>query len=886
MAGKRSGHARGARQDGLFASGGEGTSGATADGGEGVADPPGTRAKGSASGAGAETSGPPALVVIDGHGLAYRSYFGVRDLSTSRGQPTNAVYGFARTLLGILEGESARDATVVAFDAPAPTFRHERYEQYKAGRAPTPDDLPQQIALIKRLVDLLGVARVERPGLEADDLMGTIARRGAERGYRVEVLTSDHDALQLVGPSVSVRNPDKDERIGPEEVFGRYGVRPDQWVDYRALTGDSSDNIPGVRGIGPVAARSLLQRYGSIDTMLADLAALEPASTRRKLEAGRDDLELSRELSRIVTDADVAVDPEAWSRRTWDREPLTALLRELEFGSILQQLGLMDAATYADADWGELPPGAALGFVLDGERATAAALLELARAADGRVAVADDARARLAELAGGAPWDACDAKALTVAARRMGIDALPGDDPLLMAYLLDPAGAAPASLARRHGAGEWGPDARGRAVVTAELLRLLSPRLRGAQRRVYVEVERPLQAVLAEMELAGVRIDRERLAAQSAALGARLEGIEAAVRELAGDAAFNLNSRDQVAALLFDSLGLRPGRRTSTGKRSTAVSALEPLAQEHEVVRLILEHRELAKLKSTYLDPLPSLVDTETGRLHTTFNQTVVATGRLSSANPNLQNIPVRTELGRAIREAFVAEPGTRLLVADYSQIELRVLAHIAQEPALIRAFREGEDIHRRTAAEVHGVATEAVTPAMRRTAKVINFGVLYGMSAHRLARELGIGYEDAEAFIATYFERYPRVRAYIDHTLERCRQDGWVETLLGRRRLIPDISSPNRNAREYAERTAYNMPIQGSAADIMKLAMLALAPALRALGGRLLLQVHDEIVAEVPEGAAAAAAARTRELMASAFELRVPLAADVGVGSNWLDAK
>ncbi len=867
----------------------DGAAGAVRDA-RGTRDP--AAGAGASAPAGHADAGPAAaprrrvIVIVDGHALAYRSYFGVRDLSTSRGRPTNAVYGFTRTLLKILRDEERGDATVVAFDAPAPTFRHERFEAYKAGRAPTPPDLPQQIAVVKRLLDLLGVPRIEVPGLEADDLIGTVARRGEELGYDVAIVTSDSDALQLVSEHVRVRSPDRPEPLGPAEVEERYGVRPEQWVDYRSLTGDASDNIPGVKGVGPVAARRVLQRYGSLDAALEAGDALEPAALAARLAGAREQLEASRELARIVTDAAIDVDPAAWALRERDDEALSALLRELEFGSVLHELGLAAGRSYADAPWEALPERAAVGFVLDDERATNARIVEVARAADGKVARADDAATWRETLGRLETVTAADAKALVVAARRDGLELRPGDDPLLMAYLLDPSGASPEALARRHGAGEWGPDARARASVTAELLRLLGPRLVGEQRRVYETLERPLQAVLADMELAGVRLDTDLLRRQSDALGGRLSELEARVRDIAGNPLFNVNSRDQVAWLLFEKLGLEAGRRTATGKRSTAVGALEHLAGEHEAVALIVEHRELSKLRSTYLDPLPRLVDPVSGRLHTTFNQTVVATGRLSSTNPNLQNIPVRTDLGREIRRAFVAGEGCVLLVADYSQIELRVLAHVAGEPALIDAFRRGEDVHRRTAAEVFGVAPDAVDAAQRRAAKVINFGVLYGMGPRRLAHDLDIGVREADAFITTYFERYPLVGAYIERTLGACRERGWVETLLGRRRLIPDILSPNRQAREYAERTAYNMPIQGTAADIMKLAMLGLAAALEPLGGRLLLQVHDEVVVEVPAEAAAPAAALTARVMAGAFELDVPLLADVGTGPNWLEAK
>lgn len=838
--------------------------------------------------AGSERSRP-RVVVVDGHALAYRSYFGMRELSTSTGIPTHAVYGFVRTILSLLSDSAPDDACVVAFDAPAPTFRHEQFGDYKAGRAPMPDDLPQQLELIKRSLDLLGVARVEVAGLEADDLIGTIARRSEAEGYDVLIVTSDRDALQLVDDAVRVQNPDKALTLGPREVMERYGVRPDQWVDYRALTGDASDNIPGVKGIGPVAARTLLERYGDVDDLLARLDEVEPASQARKLREGLADLELSRSLSRIVTDADIEVTPAAWSKGRAQEEGLKALFRELEFGTFLVELGLDKKTVYEAGSWSSMQAGAPIGYVLSDERATRAELLGLAKASSGRVAACprtDGAGLVQALRDSGPELNAFDAKALTVVARRHGVNVAPGDDPMLLAYLLDASGSSPEALARRFGAGTWGPDAESRAVVTAELLRLLEPRVQGDQRRVYETIERPLQAVLADMELAGILIDSDLLARQSKALGRRLEDLELRVRGWADDPDFNLNSRDQVARLLFDTLGLRPGGRTATGKRSTAQGALEHLSGEHEAVRVILEHRELAKLKGTYLDPLPTLVDPATGRLHTTFQQAVVATGRLSSVNPNLQNIPVRSELGREIRRAFVADEGNVLVVADYSQIELRVLAHVADEPALKRAFRAGEDIHRRTAAEVFEVPPADVSPDQRRAAKVINFGILYGMGPRSLGRDLGIPVAQAAAYIEAYFERYPKVRAYIDRTLASCRKQGWVETLLGRRRSIPDINSTNRNAREYAERTAYNTPIQGSAADIMKLAMLAMAPLLPEFGGRLLLQVHDEIVAEVPVANADRAAESVKHCMEEAIELAVPLRADLGTGPNWLEAR
>ena len=824
------------------------------------------------------------LVLIDGHALAFRAYFALRRLSTSRGVPTNAVYGFVRALLDELRHAKEQDRVVVAFDAPTRTFRHERFDGYKAQRRPAPADLPTQLRTIKHLVDLLGVPRLEQPGLEADDLIATLATRAAAAGFEVEIVTSDRDALQLVSERVRVRTPDARRPLGPAEVEAKHGVRPEQWVDFRALTGDPSDNIPGVPGIGPVAARELLQRYGTLDAVLERLDEVEPRRYAEKIAAALPALELSRELSRLVVDAALPFGPEGLERREVRREELTELLRALEFGSVLRELGLTEAVAYREAPFDEVASAAgepwSFGYVLDAERPTEARIVELAIARAGAVGVAEAPFARHLSGVVNAP----DAKALVVAARRAGADAVPGDDPLLMAHLLDGAAAAPEALARRLGAGEWGDSAASRAVVGAELLTLLDERLTGPPRRVYEDVEKPLQAVLADMELAGIKLDLTLLAELSADLAARLEGLEARLRVIADDPGFNVASRDQVADLLYRKLGLRPGRRTATGKLSTAVSALEPLTGQHEAVDLILEHRELAKLKNTYLEPLAALAD-ERGRVHTTFQQAVVATGRLSSVNPNLQNVPVRSALGREVRRAFVAEEGALLLVADYSQIELRVLAHIADEPALVAAFQEGADVHAATAASIYGVELEAVTPDMRRIAKIINFGVLYGMGPQRLAYELNIPFPQAERYIGTYFARYPRVRRYIDETLARGRELGYVETLLGRRRSVLELRSGDRAVREAAERMTYNMPVQGTAADIMKIAMLRVAPALAALGGRLLLQVHDEIVAEVPEANAERAAAEVGRLMSEAYPLRVPLVASVGLGRDWLAA-
>ncbi|MGL4608236.1 MAG: DNA polymerase I [Trueperaceae bacterium] len=828
------------------------------------------------------------VVIIDGHALAYRSYFAFQNLSTSQGVSTNAVYGFLRLLQRILKEEGDNDATIVTFDAPAKTFRHEQYEAYKAGRAAAPDDLHPQIDIIKKLIRYMGIFQIEQAGLEADDLIGTIAKRLEEQGYSVEIVTSDRDAYQLVSEKICVRGLDKNDRYGPKEVFEKYGVTVEQWIDYRALIGDASDNIPGAKGIGPKTAQKLLEKYGSLEYILANLATVEPKAQAKKIQDSLENVKFSKQLSAIVTDAPIEVTPQTWAMREMDKENLKTLLTELEFTSVLRELNFVEAPSYdyKSVPWGRSFYSGAVGYVFSDINPMIANITDIAVATSDSVATMKDDEEKRGFFSHAQELHACDAKALTVYARNAGYEAVPGDDPLLMAYVLDPNSATPETVARKYDVGEWGTSAGSRAIITAELLKTLPSKLEPKQKELYENIEKPLQSVLADMEQKGITIDSELLGQQAKTLEAQLGALEDNVRTMADNDKLNLNSRDQVADLLFNKLSLQAGKKTTTGKQSTSVQALEPLRDTHPVVAMILDYRELSKLKGTYLDPLPKLVNEKTKRLHTTFNQVTVATGRLSSVNPNLQNIPIRTEVGREIRRAFVAAPDNKLLVADYSQIELRILAHIANEGALIDSFSKGEDIHARTASRIYNVDLAAVQPHMRRVAKIINFGVLYGMSAHRLTRELGIDYSEADTYIKTYFAGYPNVQNYIDTTLEFCRKHGYVETLLGRRRMIPDINVKDRNLREYAERTAYNMPIQGTAADIMKLAMIQLAPKLKEHDACLLLQVHDEIIVEAPKAVVNTVAALIHNTMESAYKLAVPLVAEVGIGDNWLEAK
>lgn len=828
-------------------------------------------------------SKPKRIVLVDGHHLAFRSYYALKDagLTTSTGEPVHAVYGFARTLLKLLREDG--DCVIVVFDAPGPSFRHEEFAGYKAQRTAPPEDFRPQVEKIKQLVDLLGLVRFEVPGVEADDVIATLARRAEREGYETVILTSDRDTYQLLSDRIVVLTPDE-RRITPDYLRDRYGVGPEQWVDFRALTGDPSDNIPGVKGIGAKTAAKLLERWGSLDDIYAHLDEVTPPGVRKKLEEGKEAAFFSREISRMRTEVPLDVDLSSCHKGEPDREALRRFLLDLEFGTLLRELGLIEAPSAEEAEWPP-PESAWLGFVLGRPQPMWAELKQLAAAWDGRVAEGPpraDALERFPRV------DAVQAKDLVVWALKEGAQVSAGDDALLLAYLYDPSNNQPAGTVRRYGVGEWGEHARERALAAQQLWREMSARLEGEERLwwLYREIERPLQNVLAAMERSGVRLDVDYLKALSDELATELERLEDEIQRLAGHP-FNLNSRDQLETVLYDELGLTASRRTAkTGKRSTSASVLESLRGEHPIVEKILQYRELSKLKGTYLDPLPKLVHPKTGRLHTRFHQTGTATGRLSSSDPNLQNIPIRTEIGRKIRKGFIAGEGRLLVVADYSQIELRVLAHLSGDENLQRVFREGHDIHTQTAAWMFGVDPGEVDSFRRRAAKTINFGVLYGMSAHRLSRELGIEYSEAQAFIDRYFDSYPGVRAFMDRVLASARERGYVETLFGRRRHVPELHSKARNAREAAERVAFNMPVQGTAADLIKLAMVRLPERLEPLGGALLLQVHDELVVEVPEERAPEAAQVVRETMEHAWELDVPLAVEVGVGHDWLEAK
>jgi DNA polymerase-1 len=823
---------------------------------------------------------PDRIWLVDGHHLAYRSYFAFEKLTTSRGEPTQAIFGFLRTLLKLLKEDG--DCVIVVFDPPTRTFRHDAFEEYKANRAVTPDDFYPQLEKIKELVDLMGLRRLEVPGYEADDVIGTLARKAELEGYPVRILTGDRDSFQLLSEAVQVMLPDG-RLMNPQAVQEKYGVTVAQWVDYRSLVGDSSDNLPGAKGIGEKTAARLLQEWGSLEALYANLEALSP-KVRASLEQSRDNIRLSRALSEIHTDLPIELDFRDCHRREPDRMALRQALERLEFGSILRELNLLAALpTAQEAAWPP-PPDAFLGYTLDRPQPMWANWLGLAAFAEGKVYRGQPS---LHELQKFPQIRSIAAKDLSVLALKEGVWVPPGDDPLLLAYLYDPSNAEAGSTVRRYGAGDWSNDPVERAQAAYTLWQTLQGRI-GENPKIewlYQQLELPLSAVLARMEARGISLDTEYLLQLSEELGKEISYLEAEIHRLAGHP-FNVNSRDQLEVVLYDELKLSPGRKTQTGKRSTAASALEELQGQHEIIERILAYRELTKLKNTYLDPLPKLLHPKTGRLHTRFNQTGTATGRLSSVDPNLQNIPIRTEIGRRIRKAFRAAPGMKLVVADYSQIELRVLAHLSGDENLIKVFREGKDIHTQTAAWMFGLDLDQVRGEQRRAAKTINFGVLYGMSAHRLSNELAIPYAEAERFIERYFASYPRVRAWIEQVLADARQKGYVETMFGRRRFVADLDSRIRSVREAAERMAFNMPVQGTAADLMKLAMVKLQPELEGLEAHLVLQVHDELLVEAPADKAEQVAGVVREVMQKAWALEVPLEVGTGIGENWLEAK
>jgi DNA polymerase-1 len=897
----------------------------------------------------------PRLFLIDGNNQMYRAYHAIRGLSGPDGRSTNAIYGFV-TMLRKLIADHSPDYIAASFDLAGPTFRDAMVADYKANRTPMPDDLAEQIPFVHEACQALGVPIYTAQGFEADDVIGTLAVRAAGSGYDVAIVTGDKDFFQLVGGPIKVFNPrDEGAWFDPDGVVAKLGVRPDQVVDVLALMGDTIDNIKGVPGIGEKGARDLIATHGTLDVLLEKAGEIPQKRYREALVANADSARQSRELLRIKTDVPIEADVHTFAYRGPDRERCYDLFSRLGFRSLVMEFAPTAAnvaTTYALAT-----TESELAAVIEAARKAGRIGLHLVageglplRAPLSGIALAtadrtawyvpvSQQRASLLDADGGLTLDEViaglkpvledpgvakvghdlKAAALQLGAHGVELGGL-GLDTMIASYLIDPTGSGhdlptvaleylgykaideesltgkgvkAVSLAKQP------PEAiLALASERADLPRQLGPVLEErlaaeSLMPVWERLERPLTPVLIDMERAGIRIDAGVLAEQSRSVEHELDLLSRRIFEHTGFE-FNINSPKQLGEVLFDKLQLPGTKRTGKSRAiSTAFEVLEELAAAHELPRLVLDWRALQKLKGTYIDALPLLVNPATGRVHTSFNQAVAATGRLSSSDPNLQNIPIRTEIGRQIRRAFVAEPGHVLISADYSQIELRVLAHLSADETLTAAFQRGDDIHDQTAMKVFGADSGLSPHELRRRAKIINYALLYGKTAFTLAKDIGVTQQAAQAFIDAYFAGFPRVRAFIDRTLEEARATAVVKTMFGRRRLVPEIVSRNGAVRAAAERMTVNMPIQGTAADILKLAMIDLHRAIRALNdrstsvvARMILTVHDELVIESREEAADELAALVRARMSGATQLNVPLDVDVGIGANWKDAK
>ena len=851
------------------------------------------------------------LIAIDGNNILYRAYFALPSMMTKSGVPTGAIYGFLSTLFKLVQEKP--DYLLVAFDMHGPTFRHAQYDAYKAGRAATPDDLRAQVPLMKKLLGEMGIAVCECPRFEADDILGTFARIANVGGVEALLVRGDRAALQLIGPNTHVLMPKKtNETVEYDEalLMEQYGLTPARMPDLKGLMGDSSDNLPGIPGVGEKTARKLLDKYGTLENVLAH-AGEEKGALQKKLLDGAESARMSYRMGIIDTHAPVQFGLEECAFEPARMAGGAPMMQELELRSLLSRLPKgEDVAPGAPLegnkithirvdDAGKL---AALAQSLSGARRLALHIEDtLSLSTDGATqydvvlgatlldAGLDENQVYTA-LRGALENEAIeklvfDAKRFRHILARFGVK-LAGVtfDAMLTDYLLHaihPADTLKTLATERLGFSESG---------AAALLRLADSMLPELAEKgltwLYKEVELPLEHVLFDMERIGFALDADVLKEMSAAFKARIDAIAEQSFSLAGER-FNILSTKQIGTILFDKLQLPPWKKTKSGY-STDAETLETLADKHEIVPLIIEYRTLSKLCSTFLDGLVAVIRPESGRVHTRFNQNVTATGRISSTEPNLQNIPVRTELGREIRKAFVASKGNLLVDADYSQIELRLLAHMSGDEGMIRAFCEGDDIHRRTASEVFGVPFEAVTGMQRSAAKAVNFGIVYGISDFGLARNLGITRKEAARYIDLYLTRYPGIRRYMLESVEAGKRDGYVKTLMGRRRELPELQSSNYNTRSFGERVAMNMPIQGTAADIIKLAMVRVHQRLtrEGLRAKLILQIHDELIIDAPKDEAEHVAALLTECMQNVIQLSVPLRADVKIGRSWFETK
>lgn len=872
------------------------------------------------------------LVLIDGNSIAYRAFFALPLLNNDKGIHTNAIYGFTMMLMRILEEEKPTHM-LVAFDAGKTTFRHKTFGEYKGGRQKTPPELSEQFPFIRQLLDAYNIKRYELENYEADDIIGTLSLQAEKDGYEVKVISGDKDLTQLASKSVTVDITRKGitdvDSYTPEFVTEKYGISVDQIIDMKGLMGDSSDNIPGVPGVGEKTAIKLLKEFGTIETLLESIDKVSGKKLKEKLEENKEQAIMSKELATILREAPVEVTVTDTSYEGFDVQKVKDMFKELGFNSLLEKLGedvseeqeeLKDIIyevleeiredhfandnfllvevleeNYHQAD--------IQGFALVNEKGNFFIRTEDAMKSSVFKEFAENEKQKKTVF---------DAKRAIVSLSWNGIELKGIDfDLIIAAYIVNPSESSAdlADIAKKKGYAQvqadeavYGKGAKQKVPaqdVLADHLMRKALALEGLkedyiqelknneQLSLFEELEMPLSLVLAEMEATGIKVDIDRLKEMGDNLSSQLETIEEKIFELAGEK-FNINSPKQLGVILFEKLGLPPVKKTKTGY-STSADILEKLADKHEIVEQILHYRQLAKLKSTYIEGLLKVIHTDTNRVHTRFNQALTQTGRLSSTDPNLQNIPIRLEEGRRIREAFVpSEDGWVIFAADYSQIELRVLAHIAKDEKLIEAFKEDHDIHTKTAMDVFHVSDHEVTSNMRRQAKAVNFGIVYGISDYGLSQSLNITRKEAKTFIDRYLESFPGVKEYMDEIVRDAKDKGYVKTLLHRRRYLPEITSSNFNIRSFAERTAMNTPIQGSAADIIKKAMIEMAKRLEKEGlkARLLLQVHDELVFEVPEDEIEVMKKIVPEVMEQAVELEVPLKVDYSYGSTWFDAK
>ena len=857
------------------------------------------------------------IFLIDGHALCYRAYYAIRELSTSSGMPTNAIYGFINILRKLIK-EHKPGMLAIVFDMAAPTARHEKYKEYKIHRKPMPDDLIDQIPKIKDVIAAYRIPVCQMEGYEADDIIATLAEKAEKKGLDVTIVTGDKDALQLVDKKIRVLNPSTsgDKMYGAAEVRSKYGVDPGSMVDLMALTGDASDNIPGVKGIGQVTASKLIDQYGSVEGVYRNINEISSETLRKKLIEGEAMARLSRELVQLEREVPVKLDFDKATRAEPDLKRLSELYKKFEFVRLLREVtprevkkgkysvisGEKEIKEITDriakcktvsmsvingssgkqlkAVAFSLKEGEGCFFPLEDEKARSRGITRFVKE------ILEDEKIK--KIGYDIKKDMPILRDRGIALRGIAFDVMMAD------YLVDPSRSryGLSDIAMRQMGYNLSDDkdsfefmrACERSDVILRLYNVLDPMLEERHlASLFRDVEMPLISVLADMEDKGVRIDVKYLEERSSAMEKKLADVSGKIYKLAGEE-FNINSPKQLQVILYDKLALPVTKKTKTGI-STDESVLRKLAAIHELPARLLEYREMNKLKTGYYDSIVDLADKKTGELHARFNQAVTATGRLSSSEPNLQNIPIRTKLGKEIRRAFVSgEKGKLLLAADYSQVELRILAHMSKDKKLIKAFKEGQDVHRFTASLIFDCPIGEVTDEMRSTAKTVNFGIIYGMSPFGLSKDLGIGIEEARKFIDSYFSRYSGVKAFIDRTIAGARKTGFVATLLKRRRYLPEINSANENVKSFAERAAVNTPVQGSAADIIKLAMINCDSKFRDSEVRMIIQVHDELVFEVPKNILKDTAEQVRELMEGAVELEVPLKVDIEAGENWLD--